>query len=289
MGALLNTDQSGFTLELLSHRTLETCGTQQVYSNMQSKSANTHSYTAQFLITASGELKAPLFLILPEKGGNFGPRVASTMFRHPELHVVSSTSGKITKPLLKDWFKNVFFPNVPSDSVLLLDSLTTYKDRAEIDAEKPHDKNYSTITIPGGLTGQTQPLDVYFNRPYKAFLRRISDFINYYCETTIKLHLRDTILKLQTLTHNQFRSPRFKGFIKHAWEKSGLIAENELSNNSYRFEDPNDFCFSSDCILRQSCSSCDNSQCFIRCAWCKAILCFKDFYFEFHFCENFIP
>lgn len=201
---IFNSDQSGFNPEMLSGRTLEVRGTHKVISVIRSQNSRTHSYTAQFMISASGELKTPLFLILQEVGGVFGERVARTMLRHEEAHVVASSSGKITKEILKEWFREIYFPNAGENSVVLLDALTTYRDREAIDREKPADQNYTVITIPAGLTGYAQPLDVYFNRPYKHFFRTISDHINFNREE-IKLHVRDTIIKLHVLVHNQFR------------------------------------------------------------------------------------
>lgn len=94
---MFNTDQSGFNEELLSQRTLEIIGTTKVFSTIRSKHSATHSYTMQFLITADGELKAPAFMIHQEDKDEFGPEVSRKMFRHKEVYVVASTSGKIKK------------------------------------------------------------------------------------------------------------------------------------------------------------------------------------------------
>lgn len=292
---IFNTDQSGFNLELLSRRTLEVKGTKKVISTIRSKPSATHSYTVQFLISASGELKAPLFMIMQEQGGRFGERVQQTMFRHQEIYTVASTSGKINKDLMKEWFLDIYFDNVGVDSVLLLDSLTTYRDRAAIDREKPPEKTYTVITIPGGLTGYVQPLDVYFNRPYKAIMRKFSDYANFYCEDTLKLHSRDVIFKLQTIIHKQFRSPRFTNFLKHSWVKAGLIDapihDNAVDDDvDHWFDDPNSFCFDPLEILLKPCLVCNVKPCFIRCAWCKECFCFDHFFMsdEFHYCDNFV-
>lgn len=264
-----------------------------MFSTIRSKASGTHSYTVQFLISASGELKAPLFIIMPETGGQFGVRVAQTMFRHHEIYTVASTSGKITKELMKKWFLDVYFPNVGDDSILLLDSLTTYRDRAQIDIEKPAGKEYAVITIPGGLTGDTQPLDVYFNRPYKAYMRRISDHISFNEENAIKLNTRDVIFKLHTIIHNQFRSPRFRNFLKHSWVMSGLFDSYVDDDDVEYWADPNGFCFDPMEILSTPCLICDAIPCFIRCAWCKKCFCFTHFYMgqmndEFHYCNDYV-
>lgn len=294
---MFNTDQSGFNEELLSQRTLEIIGTLKVFSTIRSKHSATHSYTMQFLISADGELKAPAFMIHQENKDEFGPEVSRTMFRHKEVYVVASTSGKIKKKMLQDWFKKIYFPNAGNDSILLLDSLTTYKDRVEIDKSKPINQKYQVITIPGGITGYVQPLDVLFNRTYKTFVRRLSDHINFYHEE-IKLHQRDTNIRLQTIVHHQFRSPRFNQFIRHSWIKSGLTDnlnrdQHEDDDSSVLwFDDPNGFCFDPLKILNNKCVFCPEKPCFIQCAWCKYFFCFKHFYLQgedgFHYCEQFI-
>lgn len=288
---IYNTDQSGFNLELLSGRTLEIRGTQKVFSNIRSKHSHTHSYTLQFLINAAGELKAPLFMIFQEKNGVFGEIVKRTMFRHPEVHAIASTSGKLTRAGLVEWLK-IFFRIAGDECFLLVDSLTTYRDQALFDGQKADNQVYHIVTIPGGLTGVLQPLDVYFNRPYKAFVRRVSDHIHFFHSDTINLHARDTISRINTLVHDQFRAPRFKEFIIHSWKKSGLSVQLDIEDddNDVRewFDDPIGYCFDDLNILNNGCALCHAKPSFIRCAWCSTNLCFTHYYSEpyFHFCEN---
>lgn len=292
---IYNTDQSGFNLELLSGRTLENKGTQKVHSSIRSKHSSTHSYTAQFLITADGELKAPLVLILQEKNGVFGENVKKTMFKSKELRLFASSSGKTTKDLVYEWFQDPYFKVAGNESYL-----TTYKDRTRIDEDKPPNKDYNIITVPPGLTGILQPLDVLFNRSYKAFVRRISDYINFHHVNTIKLHTRDTFLKIRTIVHNQFRSPLFKSFIRHAWVKSGLVDKPDTSNDDEDiaswFDDPIGYCFDAHSTLNNGCSLCEPTNLnpsFIRCAWCKFHFCFHHPFLAgedgFHYCEVIPP
>ena len=53
----------------------------------------------------------------------------------------------------------------------------------------------------------------------------------------VKLHSRNTILKLQSLSHNQFSSSRFTNLFKYAWYKS------EYLEHRPEFETPVDFYF----------------------------------------------
>lgn len=102
-------DQSGFNLECLPQRTLEIKGTQQVHAIFQSTYSATHSYIVQPIISADRDLMSPLFIVLQERNGRFGEIVRRTMFSHPDLYVVPSTSGKVTNSIIHEWFIKVSF------------------------------------------------------------------------------------------------------------------------------------------------------------------------------------
>lgn len=291
---VFNTDQTSCQLELLSKRTLEVAGTSKIMSKVRSKHSTSHSYTLQFMISKSGNLFAPFLLIFQETAGVFGPNVTRDLLKvkHKEVHFVASKSGKISNVLLENWFLNIYFKHSGNNSVLLLDSLTTYRNRQSIDAQKPRNQKYQVITIPPGLTGDVQPLDVGFNCEYKTFLRTISDYINIYRED-IKLYKREAIIQCNVQVHNQFRSPRFKKFIRNSWRIAKLLDDDEFPEdlNSW-FDDPRSFCFNANNILNNKCTFCPQKPSFIRCAWCKYYFCFTHFYLHgecgFHFCENYI-
>lgn len=91
-----NSDQSGFQLEMHSGRTLAVEGEKQVQCLVESVSATTHSYSIQITISADGVLLSPLFLVLKEATGVFGPRVSTNLFRPTNIYLSSSKSGKLT-------------------------------------------------------------------------------------------------------------------------------------------------------------------------------------------------
>ena len=67
-----NADQSGFQQEMHSGRSLDFKGTKKVQIIAQSKNSWTHSYTVMPMMSASGKLVGPLYLVLQEpKGKSF--------------------------------------------------------------------------------------------------------------------------------------------------------------------------------------------------------------------------
>lgn len=277
---IYNADESGFNLEVHSGRTLTTQGVKTVETLIQSTSAITHSYTIMPIISANGKLQSPLYLVLKETSGNFGPRVEETLFRPANIYIAASKSGKLTTQHFQSWFTNVFLPTTGSSSVLLLDSWTGHCPTT-LQEFIPSDKNIRILTIPKRTTAMIQPLDVYGFRIWKNFVRTFSDRVvlfNY----DINLHLRNNIIKLQSLTHIQLSSPRFYNLFKYAWFKSGYIEERPS-----QFENPVDFCFSGkdiQNILR--CSIC-KAPAVIRCSWCKQYLCMHHFFEQHHDCKHY--
>ncbi|KAI3383715.1 hypothetical protein SNEBB_000295 [Seison nebaliae] len=61
---IINSDQSGFNLELTSGRTLSEIGKKHIPGLIRNKSACTHSYTIMPIINAMGEFVGPLYVIL---------------------------------------------------------------------------------------------------------------------------------------------------------------------------------------------------------------------------------
>lgn len=278
---IYNADESGFNLEIHSGRTLTTQGVKTVETVVQSQSAITHSYTIMPTISANGQLQSPLYLVLKEASGIFGPRVEETLFRPANVFIAASKSGKLTGQHFESWFTNVFLPATGSFSVLLLDSWSGHCPANLQELISSTDKDVRILTIPKRTTSMIQPLDVYGFRIWKNFVRTFSDrviLLNY----DINLHLRNNIIKLQSLTHIQLSSPRFHNLFKYAWYKSGYIEERPP-----RFENPVDFCFSGKDVQEiPRCSIC-GAPAIIRCSWCKEYLCMQHFFEEYHDCGHY--
>ncbi len=94
-------------------------------------------------------------------------------------------------------------------------------------------------------------------------------------QLTIDLRLRNNILKLHSIIHNQLSSNRFTSMIKYAWHSCGYIKQ-----DPGQFYNVHDICFS---FEADSCSTADCGEgSFIRCSWCNEILYFHHFFVVDH-------
>jgi len=58
--------------------------------------------------------------VLKEPNGTLSPRIQKTMFTANNIFIMTSKSGKLTYNHFETWIKEVFFPNVGPNLVLLL-------------------------------------------------------------------------------------------------------------------------------------------------------------------------
>jgi hypothetical protein len=140
---------------------------------------------------------------------------------------------------------------------------------------KPPGKELKIATVPPKATCLVQPLDRFFFRMWKEFVRRITDYVELN-ELDVNIHRRDEIIKLQSLTHHQFSADRFKPFIKYSWHCSGYLDE-----KPEEFEHPVQFCFGN---LADECEEC-NEMPLMKCSHCQKSLCFHHFYELYHYCN----
>lgn len=75
-------------------RTLFFIGTSKVETLAQSLNSLTHS-TIQLIVSASGHLMSPLFIVLKEKDGKFRPKIEKDLYKADNILVSASTSGNI--------------------------------------------------------------------------------------------------------------------------------------------------------------------------------------------------
>jgi hypothetical protein len=72
---VINTDQTGCEYRVNIRRTLSHQGEKTTEVLVLDVNKITHSYTAQYAITASGKLLPMVFICLQDRSGTFGPRI----------------------------------------------------------------------------------------------------------------------------------------------------------------------------------------------------------------------
>ena len=269
---VLNTDQAGLQLEFPSTRTLSYQGEKTTLATVRSVNATTHSYTVQPTITMSGKIFGPIYICLKEVNGRMSDNIKANLPQLKNVVVTCSASGKLTTSLVEYWRNECLIPSLTSQSVLLL---------SDSWSGQTYGKGiYESITrlkrleIPWKTTSTIQPLDVFFNRQWKVIVRRVHERV-LLDEIDIHLAQRNNIIRLQSIIHNQLSSPVFVPMIRYAWFKSG-----------YTDVDPRPFQSVTQVCFKFKQDYCDVHSCdqyaFIRCSHCSKILCFQDFFVNFH-------
>lgn len=256
----------GIQLEIPPGRTLTIRGTKKVLRKVQRANAITHSYTVHIQLNASGELPKKLPIVLYEPN-DMPKRARETIENYPNLQVYWSKSGLMGAEIAKMWMKDVFLEAVETDSVLIIDAWTGYKQMMkmpEIAAKK-----LKIIQLPAGTTSRLQPADVYFNRPFKHMIRRVANKVRWQHNEFI-LAKRENILSLMDMIWYQFLAPRFQNMVKYSWYRAGYVAQHPSD-----FQTPVQFCMDSHGYVK-----CEQDLCtqfnFLKCAYCEKHYCFYD-------------
>ncbi|KAK0420942.1 hypothetical protein QR680_014981 [Steinernema hermaphroditum] len=225
-----NTDQSGIQMELRSGRTLTFMGVKQVEVTCQRENALTHSVTIQPAISASGTLQLPMLVCFGERNP---PQCFDAQLQpYQNLKCCHSTSGNMSSILFEEWVRNVYLPAAGEGSVLIIDSWSGYAK-----AKETFEREIEFSTIPAKATSLVQPLDLFFNRQFKSFYRRLTELMLRQNPNFI-VSQREHIAKLLNVTVSQFSAERFRPMLRFAWFSAGL-----LPNKPPRFEVPEKFCF----------------------------------------------
>jgi len=121
---VINTDQTGCEYRVDVRRTLTTKGQKIVDVFLGDFNKVTHSYTAQYALTASGKLLPKVFLCMQEPKGIFGPHVSNTVEKltknYGNVIVTASKSGKLTKDHFHSFVENIIKDYCKQEEFLLI-------------------------------------------------------------------------------------------------------------------------------------------------------------------------
>jgi hypothetical protein len=273
LDAVLNADQSSFNYEIASNRTLSYVGEKAVYVSVNSINATTHSYTVMPIITAAGQLLNPVFVCLQEPIGRFP--VTKNVFSPSNVMLTCSESGKLNKSLIEYWIQEVLDNVTTTRFLLLVDQWSSQTDVSVYERKLTKGQSCNLFVIPRKTTSTIQPCDTYFFRQWKELAKRIYHRVAI-DELDVDLRSRDSIIRLQSLVHNQLISTIFIPMISYAWSVCGYIPKQYPT-----FSNVIEVCFSFE-TSRCSYSNCDESA-FICCSHCRKTLCFTHFFIMYHF------
>lgn len=274
---VINTDQSGVEKEVHSSRTLSAIGMKKVYGIVSSKNACTHSYTVQPSISLDGKVVGPILLCLQEINGRMGETVKKKLFKPANVVITCSSSGKLTSSLVAYWRDKCLLPNIGKRCLLLSDSWGGHKDQKLYEKKNCDGKEVLRLEIPKRTTSELQPLDCFYNRQMKNFIKKIYNRVAL-DQIPIHLYERNNIIKLVSLMHDQLSAPVFQLMVKYSWFSAGLLKQNPSP-----FSTVNEICFPSITSYEQ----CELQACvegvFITCAHCSKKMCFNHFFIDYHF------
>ncbi|KYN22474.1 hypothetical protein ALC57_05125, partial [Trachymyrmex cornetzi] len=277
---VINTDQTGCEYRSDVRRSLSGKGEKLTEVFIGDFNKVTHSYTAQYAVTATGKLLPRVFLCMQEPKGQFGPRVKRQVTLLSEkfgnVYVTASKSGKLTKQHFNEFVAEIMKPYCEdSDFLLILDSWGGQTDISLFNSHFTDDDGNCTATvevIPPHCTPFCQPCDVYFFRQVKNFIKKIQNCTEV-LQSNKELSTREDAIKIHSLIHSQLSSPLFEDMIVYAWFASKLLPERKV------FQNVNEVCFPPE-IRKQKCAC--GKLCFINCANCRLFICFECFYNLYH-------
>uniref|UniRef100_A0A914Q3J2 HTH CENPB-type domain-containing protein n=1 Tax=Panagrolaimus davidi TaxID=227884 RepID=A0A914Q3J2_9BILA len=265
---VFNADQTGIKQEMISGRTLAIKGEKKIKAVVKRVNATTHSYTVQVCVSADGKLILPAMVVFcePKRPACFEQQ----LLPFKNIKAYSTKSGLMTSQLGITWLQDIFKPNAGENPILMVDSWTGYQKAIEEDegAVQMH-------ILPPKSTSVAQPLDVYFNRPFKNFIRLLSCKIRRFFPD-FDLSSRQGMATIIDITLGQFSADVFNDMIRYAWFASGYFDE-----RPEKFETPVTVCF--DSIKIDSKCGC-GKRAFITCAHCDHFYCFHHFVKDRHRC-----
>jgi hypothetical protein len=222
------------------------------------------------VINADGKLMRPVMVVFrePKKPAKF----ENQLKRFKNIKPFAQKSGMMTSELGIIWFNEIFKKHAGTAPVLIVDSWNGYLKAFEQDKDK-----IKTHILPPKSTGFAQPLDVYWNRPFKNFIRYLSCKIR---RNFNKFHFdvsdREGMASIIDIAIGQFCAPVFEEMVKYAWFAAGY-----LEKHPKEFLTPVQYCFES--IEVDSKCHC-KQRAFIKCAHCNNFFCFQHFVLALHRC-----
>lgn len=177
---VINTDQTGCEYRVNINRTLDSKGAKMIRAYIGDLNKVSHSYTAQYAMTAAGTLLPQVFICLQESKDTFGPRVQKEIDQlvtnYKNVFVTCSKSGKLGRELVHSYLQNVLKPYIRKPFVLIKDNWGVQGNKSVLEKLDELGFEYEIKTVPPGCTSCAQPCDVYFFRQVKIIINRLQNY-----------------------------------------------------------------------------------------------------------------
>ena len=155
-----------------------------------------------------------MYLCLQESDGKTGERAKKNLFQPSNVVITCSKAGKLTSSLVRYWCEKYLGSSVDKQCLLLSYSYSEQND-PKIYQDIPS-KSIQRIMISKNTTCDIQPLDRYFNRQMRIFVKGLYHHVALE-QIDINLWKRNNITKVISLVHNQLSSPIFNKIIQYSW------------------------------------------------------------------------
>jgi hypothetical protein len=169
----INMDQTAVYQDMMPRSTIDLVGVNSVTAAAASTSERV---TAALCVCSNGEKLRPMIIFKGTETGRIARSIHSrnTLFPAGATYAVQANAWMDQRVMI-EWLEHVLFPYVDAflqeggRVILVLDTLRSHR-TPEV-TRRIHDKGLRILFIPGGLTGQLQPIDVGINGPLKHWLR----------------------------------------------------------------------------------------------------------------------
>ena len=209
--------------------------------------------------------------------GRMGEVVKTRSFKPDNVVVTCSSSGKLTSSLVTYWRDNCLLPSIPGKCLLLSDSWSAQSDPKLYEKSMCGGKDIVGLEILSKTTSDLQPLDTFFNRQIKNFIKKVHQLVAL-DEIDVHMSDRNNIIKLVSLLHKQLSAPVFGPMIRYAWYAASL-----LKDDPSPFQSVLEVCFPS-ATTNEGCNVHNfEESVFITCAICFKKLCFTDFFAYYYY------